>query len=41
MRFNSAFKGLMTDLFHIKSQLYLHHNDTTVSWTIALVLWTG
>jgi len=33
--------NLMTNLFHIKSQLYLHHKDTTVTRTIALVLSTG
>jgi len=33
--------NLMTKLFHMKSQLYLHHKDTTVTRTIALVLSTG
>jgi hypothetical protein len=33
--------NLMTNVFHIKSQVYLHHKDPTVTRTTALVLSTG
>jgi hypothetical protein len=33
--------NLMTNLFHIRSQLYLHHKDKVVTRPTALVLLTG